>query len=186
MNKPPVIQIVGYKNSGKTTLIRRLLRVFSNMNLRVAVIKHDVHGFEMDHEGTDSYAYRGHGASAIAITSPYRTALIEEQETSLKKLIERFDSYDLIMVEGFKHESFLKIVMLRNGEDRILLQELNQVKACVTRDKETAACEMLQAEGEEQGGIPAAPLAHFAADEIDKIAVWILGEAGLPRMSNRD
>ncbi|GAA0379563.1 molybdopterin-guanine dinucleotide biosynthesis protein B [Paenibacillus motobuensis] len=198
MNKPPVIQIVGYKDSGKTTLIGRLLPLFSGMNLRVAMIKHDAHGFEIDHSGTDTYAYRQHGAVAIAITSPYRTALIEEQETPLKELIERFGGYDLILVEGYKQEAYPKIVMLRSGEDRILLQELNQVKACVVRETETvengkAANEILQTERAEhspaqsagagqallEGDFTAAPVVHFRADEIEKIAAWILSEAGL-------
>ncbi|WMT42968.1 molybdopterin-guanine dinucleotide biosynthesis protein B [Paenibacillus sp. D2_2] len=175
MIRPPVIQIVGYKNSGKTTLIKQLLSVFNSLKLRVAVIKHDVHGFEIDHEGTDTYAYRQQGAAAIAITSPYRTALIEEQQTPLEELIERFGSYDLILVEGFKQEAFSKIVMLRNGEDQKLLQELDQVKACVMRDIEMVEHGSPRIE---RVGI-AAPLALFVADEIEKIAVWILGEAEL-------
>jgi len=198
MSKPFVIQIVGYKDSGKTTLIGRLLPLFSSMNLRVAVIKHDAHGFEIDHSGTDTYAYRQHGAVAIAITSPDRTALIEEQETSLKELIERFGGYDLILVEGHKQEAFPKIVMLRSGEDRILLQELNQVKACVVRETETVENEKAanevplteraehnpsQSAGDGQalleGDFTAAPVVHFVADEIEKIATWILSEAGL-------
>lgn len=198
MSKPPVIQIVGYKDSGKTTLIGRLLPVFSNMNLRVAVIKHDAHGFEIDHDGTDTYAYRQHGAVVIAITSPYRTALIEEQETPLKELIERFGGYDLILVEGYKQEAFPKIVMLRSGEDRILLQELNQVKACVVRETETVENEKAANEISQtakagpspaqsvgagqallEGDFTTAPFVRFAANEIEKIAAWILSEAGL-------
>ncbi|WP_068781446.1 molybdopterin-guanine dinucleotide biosynthesis protein B [Paenibacillus sp. GM2] len=195
---PAVMQIVGYKDSGKTTLISRLLPLFSHMKLRVAVIKHDAHGFEIDHDGTDTYAFRRHGAAAIAITSPYRTALIEEQETSLMELIARFGGYDLILVEGYKREAFPKIVMLRSEEDRVLLQELNQVKAYVVRETETAgngkAANEIPRTAKAQSGpaqlagtgqalrggeVTAAPFAHFAANELEKIAAWVLSEAGL-------
>lgn len=168
MSKLAVIQIVGYKNSGKTTLIGKLLESFKAMNLQVAVIKHDAHGFEMDREGTDTYSHHQHGAAAIAITSPYRTAVIEEQATPLVQLIERFKCYDLILVEGFKREAYPKIVLLRGREDLSLLQELSQVRAYVTRNQD----------GSRDRAIAAPPL-HFGADETQQIAAWIAREAGI-------
>lgn len=119
----PIIQIVGYKNSGKTTLIARLVAMLHALNLRVAVIKHDVHGFEVDREGTDTYRHRQAGASAVAIVSPWRTAIVEERETPLADLIGHFQAYDLIIVEGFKREPYPKIVLIRSAEDEHLLTE---------------------------------------------------------------
>ncbi|MFD1175725.1 molybdopterin-guanine dinucleotide biosynthesis protein B [Paenibacillus puldeungensis] len=128
---PPVVQIVGFKNSGKTTLITRLLHLFNGMNLKVAVIKHDVHGFEVDREGTDTYLFRETGAAAAAIVSPWRTAIVEEQETPLSELIEHFAAYDLILVEGFKQAHYPKLVLLRGPEDVALLEQSNHICAIV-------------------------------------------------------
>ncbi|MUG23386.1 molybdopterin-guanine dinucleotide biosynthesis protein B [Paenibacillus macerans] len=131
----PIIQIVGYKNSGKTTLIARLVAMLHTLNLRVAVIKHDVHGFEVDREGTDTYRHRQAGASAAAIVSPWRTAIVEERETPLADLIGHFQAYDLIIVEGFKREPYPKIVLIRSAEDEHLLTELGGVCAAVYREE---------------------------------------------------
>lgn len=154
----PVIQIVGYKNSGKTTLITRLAKLFNSMNLRVAVIKHDLHGFDADREGTDSYRFREVGAAAAAITSPWRTAIFEERETPLAELVEHFASYDLILVEGFKQEAYPKMVLLRSAEDEPLVRELRQVFAIVQKEAGTSG----------QDGLP-----RFQRDEIEPIAEYI-------------
>ncbi|MEF2967215.1 molybdopterin-guanine dinucleotide biosynthesis protein B [Paenibacillus sp. M1] len=176
--KPPVLQICGYKNSGKTTLIARLLAIFNGMNIRVAVIKHDLHGFEGDVEETDTYKLRAAGAAATAITSPWRTAVVEEHETPLSGLIERFRSYDLILVEGFKEEPYPKLVMVNKPEDMELAQRLSGVVAMIRRgdgceDAEEAggsaeSSVVLSAEAP-NGGIPA-----FRADEAEEIAGFIL------------
>ena len=154
-----VVQIVGYKNSGKTTLITRLVKIFNDMNLRVAVIKHDLHGFEADQEGTDSFRFRAAGAAGAAITSPWRTAVFEEQETPLVQLIEHFAQYDLILVEGFKRERYPKMVLLRSTEDEPLIQELQQVIAVVQKEANFAA---------NPSGIR-----RFQRDEIKQMAAYI-------------
>lgn len=155
----PVLQIVGYKNSGKTTLITRLAELFNGMNLRVAVIKHDLHGFDADREGTDSFRHREAGAAAAAITSPWRTAIFEERETPLAELIEHFAGYDLILVEGFKQEIYPKMVMLRSAEDEPLIRELSQVCAIIQKEADLPANE-------------AGPR-RFQRDEIEQIAEFI-------------
>lgn len=155
----PVVQIVGYKNSGKTTLITRLVKIFNGMSLRVAVIKHDLHGFEADREGTDSFRFREAGAAAAAITSPWRTAIFEERETPLAKLIEQFDRYDLILVEGFKREAYPKMVLLRSAEDEPLIQDLQQVFAVVQKEADFPAIET-------------GPR-RFQRDEIEQMADYI-------------
>ncbi|MBW4839096.1 MAG: molybdopterin-guanine dinucleotide biosynthesis protein B [Paenibacillaceae bacterium] len=155
----PVIQIVGYKNSGKTTLITRLAKLFNGINLRVAVIKHDLHGFDADREGTDSFRHREAGAAAAAITSPWRTAIFEERETRLPELIEHFASYDLILVEGFKQENYPKMVLLRSAEDEPLIRELQQVCAVVQKEADFPVDEV-------------GPR-RFQRDEIEPIAEYI-------------
>ncbi len=172
----PVIQICGYKNSGKTTLLAGLVEIFKGMNLHTAVIKHDVHGFEGDVEATDTYKLRKAGATATAITSPWRTAVVEECETPLTELIGRFQSYDLILVEGFKQAVYPKLVMLHHPEDVGLISQLGEIAALVCRREKEAG---LLSEGESAfawdallSGEQIIPM--FYADEVDKIAEWIL------------
>ncbi|ODP27919.1 putative molybdopterin-guanine dinucleotide biosynthesis adapter protein [Paenibacillus nuruki] len=126
---PVVIQIVGYKNSGKTTLIGALLQHWSTQGKKVAVIKHDAHEFQMDHAGTDTYAHTQAGAAAIAISSATRTAIIEQHSSTLEELISRFEvGYDLILVEGFKQADYPKIVIVADEQGISLVHELVQVK----------------------------------------------------------
>lgn len=126
-----VWQIVGYKNSGKTTLISSLIPLLKDKGFRTAVIKHDVHGFTLDHPGTDTNEFHEAGADAVAITSPYRTALIREEGVSLQALIQQFQGYDVILVEGFKLEAYPKLLLLRSHEDIELLDQVSMVRGLV-------------------------------------------------------
>lgn len=126
---PVVCQIVGYKNSGKTTLICALIPLLKQKGCSVAVIKHDAHDYDMDHPGTDTWKQRQAGAAAIAITSGKRTSIIEERSTSLSRLIADFSGYDYVLVEGFKQEAYPKIVLLHNDEDLTLLKQASNITA---------------------------------------------------------
>ncbi|MHA6528964.1 molybdopterin-guanine dinucleotide biosynthesis protein B [Paenibacillus sp. BAC0078] len=126
---PAVCQIVGYKNSGKTTLICELIPLLRSKGCTVAVIKHDGHDFDMDHEGTDTWKQRQAGASAVAITSGTRTAKIEERASSLAELIAAFADYDYVLVEGFKQEQYPKIGLIRREADFSLLSEVSNLSA---------------------------------------------------------
>ncbi len=163
---PFVLQIVGYKNSGKTTLVCSLVERLKVKGYRVAVIKHDAHDFEMDHAGTDTYRHRAAGASAIALVSARQTAVIRSEELSLQKLIHDFDAYDIVLVEGFKHESYSKLVMVRRDGDRELIHLLENVKGVVTW---MAAEDELSAAGQEK----ASGLAVFGKDEIAAVIDWL-------------
>lgn len=127
---PAVCQIVGYKNSGKTTLICALIPLLQRRGCTVAVIKHDAHQYDMDHPGTDTWMQRQAGASAIAITSTSRTSVIEERGSSLSELISAFSGYDYVLVEGFKQEAaYPKIVLIQNEDDLQLLKMSKPVAA---------------------------------------------------------
>lgn len=128
-NKPAVCQIVGYKNSGKTSLVCALIPLLKQGGKRVAVIKHDGHKYDMDHPGTDTWKQRQAGAMAVAITSPARTSVIEERGSSLSELITGFSGYDYVLVEGFKQEAYPKIVLVRRPEDLELLQNTRNIAA---------------------------------------------------------
>jgi molybdopterin-guanine dinucleotide biosynthesis adapter protein len=118
---PTVVQIVGNKNSGKTTLICALIPLLREQGYTVAVIKHTHHSFEVDHSGTDTWKQREAGAAAVAITDGNRTARIEEQGAELPELVNSFGNYDYILVEGFKQEYYPKLVIIRSKEDEQLL-----------------------------------------------------------------
>lgn len=128
-----IIQLCGYKNSGKTTLITALIPLLKQHGLRIAVIKHDRHGFEMDHEGTDTYKYREAGAEGIAIASPGRTAMLREAEMELTSLIQLYCDYDLVLVEGYKMEPYPKLVLLRGPEDIELVDQVKEIRGLVVR-----------------------------------------------------
>ena len=142
-NKTPAIwQIVGYKNSGKTTLVCALIERLREQGYSVAVIKHDMHGFEVDQPDTDTWKHRQAGASATAITNGVRTARMEEKGMKLQELIQSYQSYDYILVEGFKHEGYPKIVLIRDDKGLELLS-LNAVKAVITWESMKKATSLL-------------------------------------------
>ena len=112
-----IFGIVGWKNSGKTGLMERLVAEFVARGVKVATIKHAHHDFEIDHEGRDSFRHRAAGASEVAIVSKKRWAVIHElqgaDEPSLDDMIEKLNEPELVLVEGFKFEGHSKIICHR-------------------------------------------------------------------------
>ncbi|MGF9696957.1 molybdopterin-guanine dinucleotide biosynthesis protein B [Paenibacillus sp. MABNR03] len=130
---PYIVQIVGYKNTGKSTLTAELTRYLSLKGLRVAVIKHDGHDhFQMDHEGTDSYRFNQAGASAVVVMSDKRTAIIEQQATTLENMLNHLNHYDWILIEGYKWANYPKLVMIREDQHLAMLEKLHGVMAVVS------------------------------------------------------
>lgn len=107
----------GYSESGKTTLLAQVIPELRRQGLKVGVIKHDGHDFEMDHPGTDSWKFAAAGADVVAISSPAQTAYIEkrQQELTVRELIDRIRDVDCILIEGYKHEELPKILVSRKG-----------------------------------------------------------------------
>ncbi|ANE48480.1 hypothetical protein SY83_21805 [Paenibacillus swuensis] len=120
----PVIQFVGYKNRGKTTLICRLIPKLAQLGLSVGVIKRDAHNAELDKQGSDTWQHREAGAAVTAITSDCQTALITTAPTTLDALIAQMQSVDFIFVEGFKQAGYPKIICVQAPEDIALVYEL--------------------------------------------------------------
>ncbi|MED5018059.1 molybdopterin-guanine dinucleotide biosynthesis protein B [Paenibacillus chibensis] len=164
--RPLVCQIVGYKNSGKTTLVCALVEKLKTEGYRVAVIKHDAHDFEMDHPGTDSFRHREAGAEAIAIVSPRKTAVIREKSLPLDVIIRDFAGFDVILVEGFKQENYSKLVLVRRTDDFELIHALSSVKAVVAW---MSAEDVLSAVGKET----MERLNLFQIDELERIYGWL-------------
>jgi molybdopterin-guanine dinucleotide biosynthesis protein B len=115
-----VIGFVGASGSGKTTLITALVPLLSRRGLRVAVLKHARHGFDMDRPGKDSYRAREAGAAQVLIASRERWVLMGEAQPGLveppfAELLDRFDprEIDLVLAEGFAGEPYRKIEVYR-------------------------------------------------------------------------
>ncbi|MFA7386462.1 MAG: molybdopterin-guanine dinucleotide biosynthesis protein MobB [Thiohalobacteraceae bacterium] len=123
----PVLGIAAWSGTGKTTLLVRLLPLLRAKGLRVGMIKHAHHNFDIDHPGKDSYRLRKAGAEQMLIASDRRWALMVEtpglEEASLGEMTERLDQsvLDLILVEGFRHEVFPKLELYRAALGQPLL-----------------------------------------------------------------
>ena len=113
MNNIPVIAFAAYSGTGKTTLIEKLVRELKNRGLRIAVIKHDGHRFEIDHEGKDSWRFAKAGADITVISSSEKTAYVEQGELTLEQLLDMIHGVDLILVEGYKNEKLPQIGIAR-------------------------------------------------------------------------
>ncbi len=103
--KPTMISIVSKKNSGKTTLLEKLIPELKNRGYRIGTIKHDTHGFSIDHEGKDTYRHKAAGAETVVISCPWLISVIKDvdQEKSLDQLSENYlQDMDLILTEGYK------------------------------------------------------------------------------------
>ena len=100
-----------------------LIKELKNRGLSIATIKHDVHGFDIDKKGKDTYKHREAGSETVIISSPKRFAMIKEvkEEVDLKDLINLAKDKDIILVEGYKNSSLRKIEVYRKGfSDKII------------------------------------------------------------------
>ncbi len=114
----PIVSFVGRSNSGKTTLIERLIPELVQVGYRVATIKHAGHGIDLDTEGKDSWRHKRAGASAVIVVSKGSLAMFADVDDDIKveELRDRFvdRQLDLIIAEGWKSEGYPKIVVIRD------------------------------------------------------------------------
>ena len=122
-----VFGITGWKNSGKTHLMERLVAEFKSRSLSVSTIKNAHHGFDVDQPGKDSFRHRQAGAQEVLIASEKRWVLMHENtdelQPSLTDLIKKLSKVDLVLVEGFKQEKHPKIEVVRKMRDQNLIAE---------------------------------------------------------------
>ena len=116
-----IIGIIGWKNSGKTFLVRKIIECLSSKNYKVASIKHAHHEFDIDHPGTDSYLIRKAGSQQVIVSSSKRWAKISEindkSEKKLIDLVKEFENPEIIIVEGYKKEKHPKIEIIKDPKD---------------------------------------------------------------------
>lgn len=134
----PIICIIGRSDAGKTTLIEKLIPEFCRRGYRVGTIKHDIHGFEIDKEGKDSYRHKKAGAAFVLISSPQKIALIKDvnKELSFDELRRYVEGVDIVFAEGFKRSSYPKIEIFKeNLHKELLCTEEDNLIAVVSEKK---------------------------------------------------
>lgn len=138
---PPLLAIAAYSGTGKTTLLKQLIPLLKQQEIRVGLIKHTHHDMDVDTPGKDSYELRKAGADQTLVASDRRWALMtetpEQQSLDLQYLASRFDrtKVDVILVEGFKHEPISKIILYREDIGRPLEDMLDEFVIAVASDQ---------------------------------------------------
>ena len=166
----PVVGIVGWKNSGKTTLVERLIEEFTRRGFRVASVKHAHHSFEIDDKATDSARHRRAGSAQVAIVSSKRWALVTETagstEPDFTDVIAMLALADLIIVEGYKRAPIPKIEARRgaSANDKPLAPGDSHIIA-IAADEPSAHQD---------------PLPLFQLDDVATVADFLSGRLGLP------
>jgi molybdopterin-guanine dinucleotide biosynthesis protein B len=167
---PPIFGVVGWKNSGKTTLVSRLIAELTRRGFKVAAVKHAHHGFDVDQPGRDSFRFREAGAREVAVVSGRRVAIMhelrDEEEPPLEAVLERLSGSDLILVEGFKAHSHDKIEARRReaAQQTPMLGDMPGIVAIATDH------------GADTGEVPV-----YELDDIAGMADFILRHTGLEK-----
>ncbi len=158
--------VTGWKNSGKTHLMERLVHEITGRGLTVSTVKHAHHGAETDQPGTDSHRHREAGASEVILASPTRWALMHElrgtEEPSLETLLAHLAPVDLVLVEGYKSAPHPKIEAHRAATGRPLIAPGNATVRAIASDSS-----------------PETALPVLSLDDTSAIAGFILAEVGL-------
>jgi len=164
-----IFGIIGWRNSGKTTLVEGLVRRLRAGGLCVSTVKHAHHGFDLDRPGKDSFRHREAGAREVLVSAAGRWALLRElpdgEEAPLADLLARLEPVDLVLVEGFKGDPHPKLEVVRVEEGRPpRTTSAAGVLALVSNEPSHVAALA--------GGLPV-----FAFGEIGAIATFVLDHA---------
>lgn len=162
----PAVAFVGYQNSGKTTLVEKVISRLTQRGVRVGSVKHHGHkGFEIDQPGKDSWRHAQAGSRHVGLISPdaYAEYARTSEEVTVTDILTRYTDVDAVIVEGYKAAGLPSIVVARSGIDRMrgrdsfdLINENTLAVACndvVARDFRTRAMQAARAEAEEAGRV---------------------------------
>ena len=137
-----IFGVTGWKNSGKTGLMERLITEFTARGLSVSSIKHAHHSFDIDHPGRDSYRHREAGARQVLLASRNRWALMhelrDEDEPSLGNLLKQLSPVDLVLIEGYKRDRHPKIEAHRKETGQPLIAPEDETIVAVASDTSVA------------------------------------------------
>jgi molybdopterin-guanine dinucleotide biosynthesis protein B len=134
----PIVCIVGKSNVGKTTLLEGLIAELKRRGHRVATVKHDVHGFDIDQPGKDSWRHAQAGSDAVVISSPQKLALIKrtDHDSSLDEIARLLgDDFDIVLAEGYKNSNMPKIEVHRKAIGEGLLCSPDELIAIATDER---------------------------------------------------
>lgn len=163
-----VIGFAGYSGSGKTTLIEKVIPVLVRGGLRVSLVKHAHHEFDVDQPGKDSWRHRHAGCAEVLISSSRRWALMHElrgaPEPPLQELLGHLASCDLVIVEGYKTEPIPKVEVHRRESGAPLLHPDDSHIVAIATDEPLASA------------LPQLPL-----DDAEAVARFIVRHLGLDR-----
>ncbi|PIB23218.1 molybdopterin-guanine dinucleotide biosynthesis protein B [Amylibacter kogurei] len=133
-----IFGVVGWKNSGKTGLVERLVTEISARGFSVSTVKHAHHDFDVDQPGRDSFRHRAAGAEQVMLASANRWALMTElrdaPEPSLDDLLAQMSPVDLVLVEGFKTETHQKLECHRVVNEKQLLAQTDPAICLIASD----------------------------------------------------
>jgi molybdopterin-guanine dinucleotide biosynthesis protein MobB len=158
MNNIPIYSVVAFSGTGKTTLLEKLVAELKSRGLRVAVIKHDAHEFDIDHEGKDSWRFARAGADVTVVVSSSKAAIMENRPVALESLLDRITDVDIILTEGYKYGGWPKIAVRRGATGKPLPVPAEECFAVVS-------------DVPEQSGAPS-----FGLDDIQGLADLIVGD----------
>ena len=135
MKLPPVVSVVGKSGSGKTVFLGKLIAVLKSRGVKVGVIKHQPHGFEIDQPGKDSWRHAQAGSDTVVLSSPSRVAVIKhlDEEMTLDAVVSAYlVDVDLVITEGYKRGPKRKIEVSRRERSQELVSPPEDLIAIVT------------------------------------------------------
>jgi molybdopterin-guanine dinucleotide biosynthesis adapter protein len=163
-----IIGVAGFKNSGKTTLVEKLVQHLTGLGFKVSTVKHAHHSFDIDHEGRDSFRHRKAGASQVAVISKERTAIIHElrgqEPPSLREVLAQLQPCDLVIVEGYK----------RDTHDKIEVRNIDLSHPALAGDDPTVVA--IAANGQIAASVPV-----FDRDDVAALATFVINRFALSR-----
>ena len=157
--KPEVFAFSGFSGSGKTTLIEKLIPLFKEQGMKICVIKHDAHQFDMDKEGKDTYRFSKAGADSVMISSGTRSARVNEFPKTLEAMMEECAWADVIIVEGYKYAKLRKIGVASERTEYHLPCDVSEYFSLVTDNAEA----LINIIGKE----PGCPVFHI--DDVNSV-----------------
>lgn len=161
-----IIGVCGFKNSGKTTLVEKLVLHLTEQGYKISTVKHAHHDFDIDHEGRDSFRHRKAGATEVAVVSQQRWAIMHELHgdvpPSLDAVLTKLAPCDLVIVEGYK----------RDNHDKIEVRNLELSHPILADDDPTIVA--VAANGKIASSVPV-----FDRDDVAALAQFILQHVGL-------
>jgi len=164
-----IFGIAGWKNSGKTTLIERLVRHLRTQGLSVSTVKHAHHGFDLDRPGKDSHRHRSAGSHEVLVSAAGRWALMRElpdgEEAPLADLLARLEPVDLVLVEGFKAAAHPKLEVVRVGDGPTPSASAGEEVVAFATDEPSRLAAVA-------GGRPV-----FGLDDVGAIAAFVIERA---------